>query len=623
MRMRFRRKDIMKNKNVKNNMQFPKGKILVYTRKPVSGLYSSHLAYSVHMAYSSDGNTYKALNQNYGIVFASSTISQDNTINEKGLKNPYLFYTADGKFGIVAVRINADGSDDGESKGKVLLWLSDDLYYFKEIGLINLHVDAYANEIVCEYDYINKQYMLIWKDNDGRCFQNTMADITDLDSASDPKPGNMPAYETALNAPKGAVKGNVLEVDARFGDDLLIKWSPLVNTEIKVPDCIRAESKEQIDEVTATAVYNDGSAAVKQVIWDTESIDFSKAGIYEISGTVVQEVYPFPLAVGYADPNIIQWHGKYYFIATNDNTDDIGLYVRESDTIMGLFSDGYKEYVILDRNEEKGFVQTFWAPEFHVIGDELYILFAVGGKIWGPQSHVMKLKKNGSIIDPDSWEEPIRVMKMDGTYLTTEGITLDMTYFEAYDKAYLVWSYRKHIGTPRDTGSMLYIATTDKKEPWRLTSDPVLLSRPLYGWENNEHTINNEGPYPIVTEDKVYITYSGGVAGGYSYVLGLLTADKSADLLDPGSWVKSNAPVLSYYSIEGEYGPGHNTFFKDKYGNLMIAYHAQETTERSPRCTAIRRVHFDKYGIPRFDMSAERDLRHDLTCVKTRVEIAK
>ena len=83
---------------------------------------------------------------------------------------------------------------------------------------------------------------------------------------------------------------------------------------------------------------------------------------------------------------------------------------------MGLFNDGYKEYVILDRNEEKGFIQTFWAPEFHVIGDELYILFAVSGKIWDPQSHMMKLKKNGSIIDPNSWKSRPCYEK-DGTYL--------------------------------------------------------------------------------------------------------------------------------------------------------------------------------------------------------------
>lgn len=609
---------------MEDNKTRRKGKILVYTRTPIKNVYSSHLAYSVHMAYSDDGTVYTPLNKNYGIVFATSTIAPDDTINEKGLKKPYLFYTADRKFGLVAIRVNADGTNDEESRGKILLWLSEDLCHFREIGLVDLHKDVYVEEIVCRYDASEKVYVITWMDEHGKCYENTLTDINNLECISEPRPcDRIPAYETAQNAPEGAVTGNVLEVDAELGSKLLIKWLPLVNTEIKVPEYIRVESEDQIKKVKATAVYNDGSVSEKPVIWDIENIDFSKPGVYEITGNVVQDVYKFPLAVGYADPQVFPWKGKYYFIATNDNTDDVGLYVRESDTVEGLFSSDTKEYLILDKNEEKGFVQTFWAPEFHLIGDDLYILFAVSGKEWGPQSHMMRLKKNGSIIDPDGWEEPVRVMRKDGTWLTTDGITLDMTYFEVYDKSYLVWSYRRHIGTPKDTGSMLYIATTDKKEPWRLTSEPVLLSRPLYGWENNEHTINNEGPYAIVTEDKVYITYSGGAAGGYTYVLGLLTASKDADLLDPGNWTKSNAPVLSYYSIKGEYGPGHNTFFRDRHGNLMIAYHAQETMERTPRCTAIRRVHFDKDGIPRFDMSPENDLKMELSRVKTRVEIVK
>lgn len=78
-------------------------------------------------------------------------------------------------------------------------------------------------------------------------------------------------------------------------------------------------------------------------------------------------------------------------------------------------------------------------------------------------------------------------------------------------------------------------------------------------------------------------------------MLGLLSAKQGDNLLDPSLWIKNNAPVLSYYSVKGEYGPGHNTFFEDKYGNLMIAYHAQETMKRSPRCTAIRRVPTEKY----------------------------
>ena len=70
-----------------------------------------------------------------------------------------------------------------------------------------------------------------------------------------------------------------------------------------------------------------------------------------------------------------------------------------------------------------------------------------------------------------------------------------MTYIKAGGKSYYVWSYRVGIGSPRDTGSMLYIATVDEKNPGVLTSDPVQLSRPLYGWENVRGTINNEGPY--------------------------------------------------------------------------------------------------------------------------------
>ena len=358
---------------------------------------------------------------------------------------------------------------------------------------------------------------------------------------------------------------------------------------------------------------------MKPVKWNTEKIDFSKPGTYEISGSVVRDEYRFPLAKGFADPDVMHWNGKYYFIATNDNTGDVGLYVREADTVAGLFRKETEQHLILARDEARDYIQTFWAPEFHVIGGELCILFAVSGKKWEPQSHVMKLKKGGSVTDSDGWEEPIRIRKMDGAYLATDAITLDMTYVEANGASYLVWSYRERIGTPDDSGSMLYIASIDPSKPWQLTSEPVLLARPLYGWENNEHTINNEGPYAIVTADHVYLTYSGGAAGGYTYVLGLLSIRTGDDLLSPHNWTKSCAPVLSYYSVENEYGPGHNSFFVDDQDNLMIAYHAQESMESHLRCTGIHRVHFDIHGEPVFDMSAERDLDAKLDKVTMKV----
>ena len=598
-----------------------KGSILIYTRTPVKDYYSSYLAFSSHLAYSSDGITFEALNQNYGILFASATISPNNTLNEKGLKNPHLFYTASGNFGIVAVRVNADGSDDKESKGRVLLWTSEDLYHFKEIGLVDMQKDTYVQEVSCEFNSSIGVYEFEWKDVEGNCYKNTLSDLNNPGNISGAKAYNIISYVTEIKVPDGAIKGNVLKVDDQFGSELLIKWSPLKNIDMIVPDIIKATNVNEVSSVTANAVYNDGSIAIKQVNWKTETVDFTKSGIYEISGTVTQDNYTSPLAIGYADPDVMQWNGKYYFIATNDNNNNIGFRVREADTVLELFEEEVMEYVILDVNEEKGFVQTFWAPEFHIIDQELYILFAVSGSAWGPQSHIMKLKKNGAIIDPNSWDEPIRVLKNDGTYLTTNGITLDMTYFDAFGVSYLSWSYRFHTMDPEDTGSMIYIATIDKAKPWQLTSEPVLLTRPLYGWENNDHTINNEGPYAIVTEDRVYITYSGGSAGGYSYVLGLMTARKGDDLLDVGNWIKNNAPVLSYYSIKDEFGPGHNSFFKDSYGNHMIAYHMKEAFENSPRCTAIHRVHFNKDANPVFDLSYEYDLNSKLAEVSMKVVV--
>lgn len=344
----------------------------------------------------------------------------------------------------------------------------------------------------------------------------------------------------------------------------------------------------------AVVTYSDGSKDVKK--------------IDEKTGEPIRETIEFPMAVGFADPVVFHWEGYWYFLATNDNLDDIGIYVRRASSVKGLFAEDVEIGCILDYDETRELIQTFWAPEFHVIGGELYILFAVGGRQWAPQCHMMKLKKGGDIMNPGDWEDPIRVCKKDGTFLTEDGITLDMTYFKVQDTSYLAWSYRYGIGTPLDTGSMIYIATTDEKKPWVLTSEPVLISRPLYGWENTEGTINNEGPYPLLLGDKVYLAFSGGAAGGYTYAIGYLVAKAGTDLLQPDSWKKEPSPVLCSTYIPGIDGPGHNSFFYDEEGKLMVAYHAQETEKFHTRCTTMHRVHIGKNGFPFLNMSPERDL---------------
>ena len=545
-------------------MKEGKGYLKVYTRMPDKGSYPAGLAYSIHMAGSRDGKSFHPFNKNYGILFAKAQIRKDDTLFPKGVKDPQIFAFKDGGYGISAVRVNESGEPDESAQGKFLLWKTRDFISFEDEELI----DA--------------------KEAEQLLFVN----------ASD-----------------------CLEIEESILTKAEEYWSPVFNTEIIVPECVTVHSAGELDDIKARAVYSDGSSVLKKVAWEREKIDFSVPGVYEISGKVEDKSYPFPLAKGYGDPVFFRWEGKWYYISTNDNVDDIGLYVREANTVRDLFKEGVTEHLILEKDESRELVQTFWAPEFHVIGGELYLLFAVSGRMWGPQCHFMKLKKGQPIIRPESWEDPVRVRRTDGSWLSEDGITLDMTYLKTARGSYFIWSYRRNIGTPEDTGSMLYIAAADEKEPWKLASEPVLLSRPLFGWENVAGTINNEGPYTFVKDGKVYLTYSGGSANSYTYTVGLLTAKETDDLLDISVWSKRCAPVLSFYSVEGEYGPGHNSFFEDEDGDLMIAYHGETGLDQNLRCDGIRRIHFRKNGFPEFGMSAGQDLDRKLADVKMKVAV--
>ena len=93
------------------------------------------------------------------------------------------------------------------------------------------------------------------------------------------------------------------------------------------------------------------------------------------------------------------------------------------------------------------------------------------------------------------------------------------------------------------------------------------------------------------------------------YVLGLFTADEDKDLLNISNWTKGRVPVLSFYSVKGEFGPGHNSFFINEDGEMMIAFHGETDIKSNLRCDGIRRVHFRQDGTPYFQMSAEEDLK--------------
>lgn len=591
--------------------------ILCYTREPQDGMiYSEKLAYSMHLAYSVDGRNFEALNHNSGVLFAKATENENRTLNAKSLKSPYIFEMEDGSFGIVAVRTEAEGQNDAESKGKVLFFTTKDLLQYKEIGLINLHTDNYIQDILCTYDGNRKKYVLFWSEKE-KWYKCEIADLYSLKCISQPQGINEIKIQKVDTDIEGIVPGNIIFVPEAIGKRLKYRLSTPANVGMELPKEVSVKSPDDLKGIKAVAIYNDGTTSVKTVDWDTAGIEWNKSGTYKINGTVHQDNFKFPVAVNRADPCIKKWNGKYYFIATNDADGNNSLYIREADTIPALVN--AEEKLLLDVHSYDHIKGFLWAPEFHVIGEDLYIYHAATSKdFYFIESHVMKLKKCGNPYRKEDWSMPQRVLKKNGEFLCEEGkvISLDMTVIPWNNEYYAAWSERQFFSV--DLGAWIYIAKIDPVEPWKLVSDPVLLTKPDYGWANN-HVFVDEGPFALITDKKLFLTFASALVDS-TYVVGMLTAEPGSELLDINSWTKINYPLLTSRSVPGEFGPGHNSYIADDDGVIWNAYHARPGVN-GPRSSGIRRVHFDIDGYPVLDLTEEKDVNPDLRQVSTNLTI--
>ncbi len=580
-------------------------------------IYAPKLAYSMHLAHSEDGKHYQALNHNSGVLFAKATDNENGTMNAKSLKSPYLFHLANGDFGVVAVRTEPDGQNDEQSKGSILFFISSDLLHYKEIGLIDLKGDDYVKDAACEYDAKNHTYVIRWNDENGESYVSVIADLFDLNGVSMPEQTEPYVWDAATTNIEGIVPRNVIRVSKETASRLVSKLTVPTNIGIGLPDSVTIKSADELRELKATAIYSDGTTALKTVNWNESGVDWKQAGTYRITGKVHQDRYVFPIAVNRADPCITKWNGNYYFIATNDADGNQSLYIREAAAIPELVD--AEESLILDTNTYEHIKGLLWAPEIHIIEGDLYIFHAATtGDFLCEECHVMKLRQGGNPTRAEDWSEPRRVVKKDGTDLCEAGkvISLDMTVIQLNGEYYAAWSERQFV--PVDLGAWIYLAKIDPNEPWKLTSDPVLLTKPDYGWANN-HTFVDEGPFALIRDNKLLLTFASAAVDA-TYVVGLLTADTDSDLLDPASWTKGNYPLLTSRSIPGEFGPGHNSYVTDDYGVIWNTYHARPGVD-APRGTGLRRVHFDIDGYPVLDMTEDQDLNADLADVSIDVII--
>lgn len=539
---------------------------------------------------------------------------------------------------------------------------------------------AYGERTSGENDVMTGCYRLQWQQSDGSWHEAMIGDPKALASYdADQKVAGrvireaevLPAMMSAgnINAQgiagiEGAVPRNVLEIPDELGKYLRMKLMPAENTGIEMSDelrivcpkndpgymlvndqrvkvwdytgegcyeeevrgdmalpaLIQGDGRVALRGYRVNALYSDGSRVPKPINWDMEElgkINFMKRGRYVLHGRVHQLGGIFPIATDRADPCVCRWQGKYYYIATNDADGNHTLYMRCTDSLEGI--ENAEEHLILDSSTYEDVGGLLWAPEFHEIDGKLYLFHAcTPGPFFCEESHLMELREGGDPLCKGDWSRPRRIVRKDGSELCERGkvITLDMTEFEWQGELYVIWSQRQFL--PKDLGAWLYIAKLNREKPWMLDSDPVLLSKPEYGWANN-HTFVDEGPFALIRGDRLFVTFSSAAVDS-TYVVGLLQIEKGKDLLVRENWYKNNYPLFTSRSYEGEYGTGHNAYVTDEDGTVWNTYHARPGVD-GPRSTGFRRVHFDVDGEPMLDVTAELDLKEEFTDVETVVVV--
>lgn len=279
-----------------------------------------------------------------------------------------------------------------------------------------------------------------------------------------------------------------------------------------------------------------------------------------------ETIYNTPFIPQRADPFVTYQEGYYYFTASVPEYDNI--VIRRSKTLDGLKE--AKEIIVWTRHLSGVMSIHIWAPEIHFINGKWYIYYAAGDKddIWAIRPYVLECQG----INPmeDNWIELGQMREID--QFSFNDFSLDMTVFENVGQWYCIWAEKVNLGKKI---SNLYIAKMNK--PNELSTEQVLLTSPDYDWERVDFWVN-EGPAVITHGNKIFVTYSAS-ATGECYCMGMLSASKDADLIDPKVWRKERYPVLKTDKEKGIYGPGHNSFVKGVEDYNVMFYHARPYDE--------------------------------------------
>jgi len=251
--------------------------------------------------------------------------------------------------------------------------------------------------------------------------------------------------------------------------------------------------------------------------------------------------------------------------------------------------------------------QHMWGPEIHFINGKWYVYFvADDGNMDNHQIYVLE---NAS-ADPFQGHFYFK-----GRISTDKGNNwaIHPNIFIHKGSLYMTWSgwQSRRVNVEE---SCIYIAKMNN--PWTLSSDRILLSKPEMEWERQwinpdgtktAYTIYvNEAPqfFRNKTHDKVYIYYSASGNWTPFYALGRLTADANSNLLDPKSWTKSPRPLFKQSPKNNIYATGNCCFLPSPDGlDYYLLYHARTVENEvlgaiDSRAPRLQKINWTDDGTP-------------------------
>lgn len=290
-----------------------------------------------------------------------------------------------------------------------------------------------------------------------------------------------------------------------------------------------------------------------------------------------------PIVEDGADPWVIQ-HEGYYYYSFSDNGK---LYVAKSQKLQDIGKAAPRAVWTPEAGKE--YSNELWAPELHYLDGKWYIYVAADN---GDNNNHRLYVLEGSSQDPQAAFSLKARLKA-----STDKWAIDGTVLKTDDgKLYFIWS-----GWQGDVNVAQNIYIAPMSNPWTISGERILISRPELDWELHGDPLINEGPEILKHNGRIFIIYSASGSWTDYYCLGELDYT-GGDLMKKESWHKKSTPVFK--STNNVFGPGHASFTKSPGATEdWIVYHAAKKKGSGwDRNVRIQKFSWNEDGSPDFGL---------------------